>query len=201
MKLQFEKEQDLLNALRSKSPAEYNTALEHLYKNEKLKGAVRKQVIDLGGNDDEVHAILNDTLLVVFNHLQSGIYDPEKSRLNTYIVAIAKKKFFTKHRSDIRRVKWYQRSADSGAVETITDMGIEMDRAERKALLTKVLSEIDPKCQKITELQSIGYSLAEIADQFNYKNQNAAKSAAKDCREKFRKRLEANPDLVAEILE
>jgi len=201
MKLQFEKEQDLLNALRSKSPPEYNAALKHLYQSEKLKGAVRKQVTDLGGNDDEVHAILNDTLLVVFNHVQSGIYDPVKSRLNTYIVVIAKKKFFTKYRSDNRRIKWHQRSADAASVETSTDMGIEMDRAERKTLLAKILSEIDPKCQKLTELQSIGYSLAEIAEQLNYKNQNVAKSAAKDCREKFRKQLEANPDLVAEILE
>ncbi len=200
MKSQFKKEQDLLHALQSKSPTVYNAALKHLYDSDPLRNAVRKEVFFRGGNEGDVSAVLNEALCTVFNQVQNGIYNPALSKLTTYIVGVAKQQFFTKQRSKSRLSAKHERSAEGENVETSFNLSEEMDRAEQKALLAKVLTDIDPRCQKLTELQSIGYSMAEIAVQMAYKNQDVAKMAAKDCREKFRKHLEKRPDLVAEIL-
>lgn len=200
MKLQFKTEMNLLQALGSKSPSDYNAALAYLYNNDKLRNTVRKIVFSLGGSEADVAGVFNDALNIVFNHVQDGIYNPAKSHLTTYITSIAKKRFYTTQRSERRRLNAHLGIMEANADEISSDLNKEMDRTEQTALLSRVLNEIDPKCQSLTELQSIGYSLAEIAEKLNFKNQNVAKSAAQNCRDKFRKQLETRRDLVDEIL-
>ncbi|MFZ4477812.1 MAG: RNA polymerase sigma factor [Saprospiraceae bacterium] len=199
MKLQFDTEQELLLALQSTIPAIYNAALKYLYTHGKFIGAVRKQVYALGGDDQDVKIVLNEALLEGFNQIQDGIYDPSRSQIVTFIVHIATKKFYTKQRSESRRSAMHQRSMETNEQEENTDPMVEMDRNERIALINKALAGIGSKCQELLQLQGVGFSMAEIAEKLNYKNQNVAKMAAQDCRNKFRKYLTERPELVAEI--
>lgn len=199
MKAAFISDEAILEALQSQAPLRVNAALKHLYQSQKLMGSIRKQIFGLGGNPDESREVLNQALIVFFNQVQDGVYNPALSSVDTYIVKIATQLYYTKHRSDQRRQGAYDRSAESLEMETSIDPETEFDAEHRKALLDRVLAAIGEKCRQLLKLRSFDFSMAEIAEKLNYKSPEVAKMAAMDCRKKLNQYLAERPALLAEL--
>lgn len=199
MKPEFSTDTDLLDALRSKAPERINAALKHLFQHEKLRNSIRKQVSGMGGDATEVKEMLNQALIVFYHQVLDQTYQPELSSIQTYIVRIAAQMYYTKRRSENRRVAMYQRSAESVASDTQLDPERAFDMAHRKALLDEVLGSIGEKCKKLLKLRSFDYSMAEIAEKLQYKSPDVAKMAAQDCRKKLNQYLAERPDLLATL--
>lgn len=201
MKNQFKDDQDILEALRSQTPAAVNAALKHLLQSEKLRGFVRQQILGLGGAEADVREFLHQAILAFYNQVEDNKYNPALSSISTYIVKIAAQKFYTQRRSEGRRTAMYDRSVDAGVTETVTDPEAEMNQQHRKTVLDQVLSNIGDKCKQLLQLYGFQYSMAEIAEKIGYKSADVAKMAVQDCRKKLQQLLIQRPDLLAELRE
>ncbi|HAD11353.1 MAG TPA: hypothetical protein DCF33_02835 [Saprospirales bacterium] len=199
MKPLFNNDLELLEALRSQLPAQVNAALKQLCQSEKLKGAVRQQIYQQGGNEQDTRDMLNQALLAFLEQVESGKYDPTQSAINTYVVKIAAQKFFTQQRSTMRRAAMHDRSVDAGATETYTDPEESLDLAHKKEVLDRILQWTGEKCRQLLQLHSHHYSHAEIAEMLQYRSADSAKMAVSDCRKKLNTVLTEHPELLAEL--
>lgn len=199
MKSLFNNDLELLEALRSQLPAQVNAALKQLCQSEKLKGAVRQQIYQQGGNEQDARDMLNQALLAFLEQVESGKYDPTQSAINTYVVKIAAQKFFTQQRSTMRRAAMHDRSVDAGATETYTDPEESLDLAHKKEVLDRILQWTGEKCRQLLQLHSHHYSHAEIAEMLQYRSADSAKMAVSDCRKKLNTVLTEHPELLAEL--
>lgn len=199
MKSLFQNDLELLEALRSQLPAQVNAALKQLCQSEKLKGAVRQQIYQQGGNEQDARDMLNQALLAFLEQVESGKYDPTQSAINTYVVKIAAQKFFTQQRSALRRAAMHDRSVDAGATETYTDPEESLDLAHKKDVLDRILQWTGEKCRQLLQLHSHHYSHAEIAEMLQYRSADSAKMAVSDCRKKLNTVLTEHPELLAEL--
>lgn len=197
----FTDDSELLHALKSESRLFVNSALKQLYQSTKLFDNIRNVIRGMGGTEDDAKEMMREALIVFFEHVEVDKYNPAISSIATYIVAIAKKKYFTYRRSEQRRSARYDRAIDLGAVETMIDPEMEWNLEYRKTLLNKLLATTGERCQQLLKLRSFDYSMTEIATMMHYKSPAVAKAAARDCREKLNKYLAENPGLLAELKE
>lgn len=199
MKTTFTHDDEILEALSSKVPSTINAALKHLYQSQKLINSIRKQILGLGGDPDDSREVLNQALVVFYNQVQERLYQPERSGINTYLVKIATQLYYTKRRSDRRRLAMYDRSVDNLETPTQTDPEGEFNAEHRKTLLDRVLANLGEKCRQLLKLRSFDFSMTEIAGQLNYKSPDVAKMAVLDCRKKLNQYLAERPALLAEL--
>lgn len=201
MKHLFNDDQSILDALRSNVTLEINAAMRHLCLNEKLKGAVRQQVRVLGGDENDAREMLNQALVTFLSHVEEGIYDPARSIISTYIVKIATQMYYTKRRSDQRRSAMHNRSVDTASADTVTNPELEFNLQHQKTFLDKLLTLTGDKCRSLLQWYSHGYSMEEIAENFQYKSADSAKMAVRDCRKKLNIILSKRPELLEELRE
>lgn len=201
MKQLFDNDNEILDALRSKAPERINAALKHLCQSGKLQGAVRQQVFAQRGDDNDAREMLNQALVAFLNHVEDGTYDSSRSAVSTYIVKIAAQMYFTKRRSEQRRLAMHDRSMDLGIVETETNPEFDMNLQHQKAFLDKLLQLTGDKCRQALQLYGHSYSMVEIADMLQYKSPDSAKMAVHDCRKKLNAFLSDRPDLLDELRE
>ena len=201
MKHLFNDDYSILEALRSKMPLQINAAMRHLCLNEKLKGAVRQQLRGLGGDENDACEILNQALVAFLNHVEDEKYDPTRSAVSTYIVKIAAQMYFTRRRSEQRRMAMHDRSVDTGTTDIATNPEQEFDLQHQKEILDQLLAMTGEKCRKLLQLHGHSYSMAEIADKLQYKSPDSAKMAVHDCRKKLNTILSDRPELLDELRE
>lgn len=178
-----------------------NAAMRHLCLNDKLKGAVRQQVRILGGDENDAKDVLNQALVAFLNHVEEGKYDPTRSAISTYIVKIATQMYYTKRRSEHRRVAMHDRAMDDGNVDIVTNPEFEFNLQHQRELLDKLLISTGAKCRTLLQWYSHGYSMGEIAEKFDYKSHDSAKMAVRDCRKKLNTILSERPELLEELRE
>lgn len=190
----FTTDAEILAALRSEDPLRINAGLKHLYKDRKLWQAVSSQVIYLGGGEDEIQEIFQQALIIFFNAVTDGHYQPEKSAIATFITGIARKCFLGWQRSARRRDL-----RDATYAQQMTETGDPSGTEHQKVLLDRLLSALGDRCKQLLQLRSIGYSMANLSGMMGYKNSNAAKAAVHNCRKKLLTFLASRPDLLDEL--
>lgn len=194
-------DQNILDALQSRDRSRVNAVFEHLYKDGKLRGAVWQQVRLLGGNDDDAKEVFSMALVTFDRKVRENEYDPGRSQITTYLVNIARQMYYTRRRSDLRRVAAYDRSVEAETVETQTNPEQEMNRRHRKELLEQATAGIGDKCRQALRWFSLDYTMAEIAEKMHYKSPDVAKMAVHDCRKRLHAYLTEHPALLAELRE
>ena len=163
MKQLFDNDHTILEALRSKSPTRINAALQHLCQSDKLKGGVRQQVYALRGDENDAREMLNHALVAFLNHVEDDKYDPTRSAISTYIVNIAAQMYYTRRRSEQRRVAMHDRSVDAGSTDIATNPEQEFDLQHQREILDKLLAMTGEKCRQLLQLHGHSYPMAEIA--------------------------------------
>lgn len=201
MKDNFDNDSIILEALRSRAPHRINAALQHLSQSPKLKGAVRQQVYALRGDDNDAREVLNQALVVFLNHVEDGKYDSTRSAVTTYIVKIAAQMYFTKRRSEQRRMAMHDRSMDAEAIDMATNPEDVMNLEHQRAFLDKLLIMTGEKCRQLLQMHGHSYSMVEIAERLHYKSPDSAKMAVHDCRKKLNTILAERPELLDELRE
>ena len=194
MNLPFASERDILAALYADDPLLVNAGLKHLYLDKKLRMAVKKQVISLGGSEDEVQEIFQQSLIIFFNAVTDGRYEAARSSIATFIVGIARKCYQGMRRSGQQR--------DLGAGDyPMQPMAADEELVfeSRQELLDRILSVLGERCKQLLKLRSFGYSMEKVAGMVGYKNANAAKVAVHSCRKKLLAFLATRPDLLDEL--
>lgn len=194
-------DQNILEALQSNERARVNAAFRELYLDGKLRGAVWQQVRLLGGTDDDAREVFNMALAAFDRHVRENTYDPAQSRIATFVVNIARQMYHTRRRSESRRMAAHDRSMEGGGTEVQINPEQEMNRRHRKTLLEKATAELGDKCRQSLRLFSLDYSMAEIAEQMQYKSPDVAKMAVHDCRKRLHAYLTQHPALLAELRE
>lgn len=197
----FNNDQSILEALQSQMPLQINAAMRHLCLNEKLKGAVRQQIRSLGGDENDAREMLNQALVAFLNYVEEGKYDPARSAVSTYIVKIAAQMYYTKRRSEQRRMAMHDRSVDAGAMDLATDPELAFDLQHQREILDKLLILTGEKCRQLLQLHGHSYTMAEIAEKLQYKSPDSAKMAVHDCRKKLNTILSDRPELLDELRE
>ena len=155
----------------------------------------------MGGHEDDAREMLTAAVLEFYNKVSDDEYDPALSSISTYIVKIATQKYYTKHRSEMRRLDAHNRASEVNPQEYTSNPEIEMDFQHRKEWLKKILPMTGEKCHEALSMYSYSFSMAEIAEKVNYKNADAAKVAVMACRKKLNKILSERTDLLNELHE
>lgn len=200
MRVQFKTDQDLIQAFTSGSAPLVNAAMKQLYLDGALFGAVCQQIKKLGGNTDDAREMLGLALIELDKKVRQNEYDPTKSKINTYVTAIARQLFFTRKRSEYRRQAAHERAHSQDTLHTIHPDHL-MERQHRRQLLQDVLRQLGDKCQQLLQLYALEFSMAEIAQKIGYKTPDSAKMAVADCRKKAHQFLIGKPQLLKELLE
>ncbi len=197
--MKFQNDDEILEALRAGNGRQREAAYRQLHGDGKLLGAIRKEIAARGGNEDDAREMRNFALLEFGKNVAIGVYDPGKSGIVTYIVSIAKQRFFTIRRSELRRIKRYQRSVEEGNVESSENPDHEINRQHRKDLMDRILTAVGEKCKQALRLYVMEYQMVEIAEKLNYKNADVAKAAIYDCKKRLYKLFTDQPELVSEL--
>lgn len=172
-------------------------ALRMLLEDNALRQSVRAQVLSLGGGDADVKDALSVALVVFDEKVREGKYDPAKSAVRTYIVSIARQWYYTRQRSDQRRIALQQHVFEEG----VSDPETEVANTQFGEVLDTILGHLGEKCRKILKLYSLDYSMAEIAENMAYKNHTIAKTESANCRKRMHKYLTDNPELLKTLRE
>lgn len=198
--MNFQNNDELFNALQG-TGLQREAAFRQLYSDGKLQGAIRQQLLPMGGDANDVQEMLSEALIELDQQLALGKYDPAVSKITTYLVAIARQKFFTRRRSEQRSAARHQQLAAQQPLEQSVDPNTALQRQHQKNILARLLDATGEKCREALRLYSFDYSYLEIADLLSYKNDQVAKMAVYDCRKRLRKILAEQPELAAQLLE
>jgi RNA polymerase sigma factor (sigma-70 family) len=170
------KDEKIIKLIRT---GKHSEALDRLYKG---YPAVRKFIINHGGNEDDARDIFQEALVVFCS--KAG--EPDftlTAQISTYLYSVC-------------RFKWKDQLEAKGKFITLADdysdgednlKFSENDVEDQFAFLDKILLEIGNNCRKILEAYYFHKnSMEEIARQFGYNSQGSAKNQKYKCLEKAR---------------
>jgi len=194
-------DEDILAAIESRDAQNLNAAFRYLYHNGPLRGAVWQQIKAMGGGEADFNEVFNLALVKFDQNVQNRIYDPALSRINTYVVNIARQLFHTQRRSDFRRQERHEKSIAGEKNEPQVNPERAFAASQKREILERAMTTLGDKCKQALSLFSLDYSMPEIAEMMGYKTSHVAKSALYECRKRLNTYLSGRPDLIAELLE
>jgi RNA polymerase sigma factor (sigma-70 family) len=173
------------------SPPSWLEEFKALYRNARLRHSISRYVLSRGGTPENVRDLLQDTFVVLFQHLEAGSFRGDSS-LYTYCLGIAKQLWFN-----------FQRGARDplplGAFpgEPVPE---ESHLSERDALRIEVMKHVletrlDASTRELLTLYSLGLSFREIAEQQGAASPDAVKQKIYRCLERLLRLLQTHPDL------
>ena len=195
----FRNDEDLLEALGGTDTHRISAALRYLYQNDKIRGTIARQVVALGGSNDDVRESLHQAIAVFYTHVTEKRYNPALSAVSTWLTRIAVQIFHTRRRSEIRRAQTLDRASEELPAPVSFDPAELTEIEFQTTILDKILASAGERCRQLMKLRSFDYSMAEIAGIMGYRNQDVAKNAASDCRKKINEFLAGNPSLLSAL--
>lgn len=150
--------------------------LIHLYK--EYHSLIKSFVLKNGGDDKNIDDIVQDTIISLWKNVRKPTFLLH-SKLSTYVIAIAKNKWFKelKRRNRFRRV-------DTTHSRTLKspNTSINLDHA----IIIKIVQEMDDTCRRLLAYFYFdGFSNKSIAKKLNFANTNTVKSKKYQCFKKL----------------
>lgn len=192
----------IINSIRSEDANLRSSAIEILYKNTLLRSRIQNYITAYGGTDLDFDDVFQDTIISFDASVRNGTFNSLESKISTYLIALSKRIFFTKKRSELRRTAIHDLDFATKSYE-ITDDSIEKNFIveERRIILEKITSQLSDNCRDMLRMHSLGYPLKSIALEFNYSNIESAKMQVYRCKEYLKNYLKAHPHLVKMLKE
>lgn len=149
------------------------------------------------GNTADAEDLFQEGMQHLILNIRSGVFQ-QKSALKTYLFRICRNLWLSRLR---RKNKWQdiQQVLKTETVQNNTPQ-ILLEKTERKLLLDKALSTLSGACREVLSLWTLGYSMKEIAQKANYKNENSAKKKKSICLKTLVQQVKSQPELVKELL-
>ena len=143
--------------------AQDKLALEYLY--DHYSQALYGVILRIVGSEDIAQEVLQDVMLKVWNNI--GFYDPNKGRLFTWLLNLARNQAIDKLRSkEIQR----QLKTDQlgNTVYILNQMKSEYPIKEESIGIKELLEKLVPEQRTVVELAYFrGYTQSEISKEFN----------------------------------
>jgi RNA polymerase sigma factor (sigma-70 family) len=145
------------------------------------------------GNYEDAEDLFQDSMVVLYKRLTRDNVTL-KCTLKTFFFGICKNLWMQR----LDR-KWRLQFSDSMSEEPaesyeIIDREFSEEVLEKKRLYLKHFFTLPHRCQKILKLYLMDFSLKEMAEKLNLKNEEYAKSRKYQCKEMLRKRIKNDPE-------
>lgn len=204
MKVYFQTEKELTEALTSTESTQRDKALKQLLLDPVVIGKIRDLINFYKLPQIDADEILQEGLILLDDLVRTGKFRGESS-VRTFLISICKNML----RNDLKKVNRIvlkdsfteSQSADEGSadagivIEEKTEMHIQRDN-----VLRKLMENITDRCKEVLNLQYFkAFSMIQIAAQRGLANAEQAKKAASQCREQLRKLILEDPS-VAQFL-
>jgi RNA polymerase sigma factor (sigma-70 family) len=132
-----------------------------------------------GGGKSDIQDLLQEAIIVLWQNINAGRFEV-KSKISTYLFAIAKNKWM----AEMRRRKKLE--YESAGLENKTDGNDSLDKIiedEQKIRIGKALDGLNPPCKELLLLFYFEErSMDDIAGILNFANSNVAKAKKYQCK-------------------
>jgi RNA polymerase sigma factor (sigma-70 family) len=138
-------------------------------------------------NEEDITDIYQDSIMILFEHMQSGKLESIKCSVKTYLFSIGKYLMIDAFKKQKRTIFPGEEAIQFDAVHP-DDIEKTIILTEQQQLIAQVLEKLDTNCQKIlTFFYYRRYDLNTIAEQLGYKSANVVKSYKSRCMDRLRK--------------
>jgi len=145
-----------------------------------------------GGNHDDAEDILQESIIVVWQQVTSGRFEPN-ARISTFLMAVAKNKWL----AELRRRRHL--TSEEGIVDQVTDDPDPLEEVmvgEQSTQFLRAFEQIQAVCRQLLTLYYFEErSMNDIAGIMHFANSDVAKSKKYQCikaLEKLLRRREEN---------
>ena len=167
--------------------------MQYVYK--KYFESIKAFVIRHGGTRDDAADIFQDGIIIIYEQLKNKELKLQNT-FHTYFFTICKYTWFKVLREKDKR--YFQQIEVSKEYEQINlhDYNTEIDELIEKEKRVKLYDanflKLSKECQKLLKLVSLGQSVQEIAESFNYKSVGFAYKKRRICKERLIRYIEEN---------
>lgn len=194
MKRRFTDE-DLTKAIQQGGAA-MERAMRHFYEEGAYQQAFIHWLGKKGGQMEDAKDIFQDGLSHLIVNIRAGKFQGNSS-LKTYLFRICTNLWNTKFRrsqklESIKETLPEEKEPEASPEEILLYQ-------EQEVLLAAVLSQIGKSCKKVLGLWSLSYSMAEIAQEMDYKSEGMARKKKYECFKKLMALLKDRPDLMEQL--
>lgn len=174
----------------------HNTALDVFIKTHRDKTiAYLQRNFDISKDDCE--DIFQDSFLILYHNAKEGKLDKLTSSVSTYFMAICRNKTMELLRSNSKYIHLDNNDATgySSFIESNVNKVLSFDDDEtsveqKEALVRDIVKDLPSPCNELLwGFYRDGFSMRDLAEQYGYSNENAAKVTKHRCCDKFKKRF------------
>ena len=158
------------------------TAMRHVFQQGDYKQAVFNFVENNKGNHQDAEDIFQDGIAHFVMNIRKGNFRGD-SNVKTYLLAICKNLWFNR----LRRAANLAAIKEEIQLEKTTDKTPEkiMLFNERASFVKTMLGKLGDPCRTILSLWALHYSMKEIVQQTNYKNEAVVRKKKHQCMQKL----------------
>lgn len=137
---------------------------------------------------DELIDIYQDAVIALFQNFVEKQLELEKSTVKTYLYGIGKHLIIKTVKRDSKMIRL------DGSQEEVVEIEIdEHDESERSQQLAAAFKKIGEKCREVLELFYYrGFSIKEIVEATDYKDENTVKSHKSRCMKGLREKIKSS---------
>ncbi len=139
-------------------------------------------------NSDELIDIYQDAVIALFQNFVEKQLELEKSSVKTYLFGIGKHLILKAAKQNSRLIR-----LDVTQEEVVEIEIDEHDESERSRQLAAAFKKIGNKCREVLELFYYrGFSIKEIVEATDYKDENTVKSHKSRCMKGLREKIKSS---------
>ena len=139
-------------------------------------------------NSDELIDIYQDATIALFQNFVEKQLELEKSSVKTYLYGIGKHLILKAVKQDSKMIR-----LDATQEEVVEIEIDEHDQSERSQQLASAFKKLGEKCREVLELFYYrGFSIKEIVEATDYKDENTVKSHKSRCMKGLREKIKSS---------
>ena len=160
--------------------------MQYIY--EKYFDSIRGFVLRNGGTKDDAWDVFQDGIIVIYEQIKTKELTI-KNTFHTYLFTVCKFTWLKVLRD--RGKKYHEQIESSKEIELINlhEYKLEVDEVIEKEKRVKLYNanflKLSKECQKLLKLVSLGKTVQEIAESFNYKSVGFAYKKRRICKERL----------------
>lgn len=185
--------QDIIDRVR-RSIVERDEVIRNLYTDPKIRKAVIGTLVKLGCTEKDAKDHLTDAIVSFIK----ACYKPNfkiSSNLTNYLIGTAKN-IWLKGVTKQQKERTIKNMHQDESIESIEDTLISN---EKRALLRKVVDQLDSTCKKVLTLWSINKKMAAIAKELSYKSEGMARKKKHQCLQRLYAIIDNHPHIRQEL--
>ena len=146
-----------------------------------------------GANAEDADDAIQESILVLDNHIRNGKYQNTGS-LRNYFIGICKGRIYSNRRST-KRIEWTDDHLKMDGIE-IQQPETLMLKEEQKSIIQDMVNMLDKTCREVLKFYKLSYSMEEIAEMVGLGKANNARQRVFNCRKRLVKLVASNPSFA-----